>query len=41
MMGLAVVRCIVRLEPLATADADTIAPIIGPTVQRYLTGDLP
>lgn len=41
MMGLAVARYVVRLDPLATADADAIAPIIGPTVQRYLTGDLP
>jgi AcrR family transcriptional regulator len=41
MMGLALARYVVRLEPLATADADTIAPAIGPTIQRYLTGDLP
>lgn len=41
MMGLAVARYVVRLDPLATADADAIAPILGPTVQRYLTGDLP
>lgn len=41
MMGLAVARYIVRLEPLSATDADTIAPIIGPTIQRYLTGDLP
>ena len=40
-MGLAVARYVVRLEPLATADADTIAGAIGPTIQRYLTGDLP
>ena len=41
MMGLAIARYVVRLEPLATADADTIAGAIGPTVQRYLTGELP
>jgi len=40
MMGLALVRYVVRLEPLTTADADTIASAVGPTVQRYLTGDL-
>ena len=41
MMGLAIARYVVRLEPLATADAGTIAGAIGPTVQRYLTGELP
>jgi AcrR family transcriptional regulator len=41
MMGLALARYVVRLEPLAAADADTIASTVGPTVQRYLTGDLP
>ncbi len=41
MMGLAVARYVVRLEPLATANAETIATVIGPTVQHYLTGDLP
>jgi hypothetical protein len=40
MMGLALARYVVHLEPLATADADTIAAAVGPTVQRYLTGDL-
>jgi hypothetical protein len=39
-MGLAFARYVVRLQPLATADADTIASAIGPTIQRYLTGDL-
>jgi AcrR family transcriptional regulator len=41
MMGLAFARYVVRLQPLATADADTIASTIGPTIQRYLTGDMP
>jgi AcrR family transcriptional regulator len=40
-MGLAFARYVVRLEPLATADADTIVSAIGPTIQRYLTGELP
>ena len=41
IMGLALARYVLRLEPLATADAATIASAIGPTVHRYLTGDLP
>ena len=41
MMGLAFARYVVRLQPLATAEADTIASTIGPTIQRYLTGDMP
>lgn len=38
--GLAVARYVLRLEPLASADADVLAPLIGPTLQRYLTGPL-
>ena len=40
MMGLAMARYVVRLDPLAAADVDTLAPVIGATVQRYLTGEL-
>jgi hypothetical protein len=41
MMGLALARYVVRLEPLASADADTVASAVAPTVQGYLSGDLP
>lgn len=41
MMGLAMARYVVRVDPLATADADTLAPLIGPSLQRYLTEQLP
>jgi AcrR family transcriptional regulator len=41
VMGLAMARYVVHVEPLATADADALAPLIGPTLQRYLTGELP
>ncbi|WP_446216020.1 TetR/AcrR family transcriptional regulator [Micromonospora sp. IBHARD004] len=40
MLGLAMTRYVVRLEPVASADPETLAAAIGPTVQRYLTGDL-
>lgn len=38
--GLGMVRYVLRLEPLASADHDTVATTIAPTLQRYLTGDL-
>ncbi len=41
MMGLAVARYVVRLEPLASADADLVVALVGPTIQHYLTGPLP
>ena len=37
---LAVMRHVVRLEPVASAAPETLVAAIGPTVQRYLTGDL-
>ncbi|GAA4545819.1 TetR family transcriptional regulator [Pseudonocardia xishanensis] len=41
MLGLGMIRYVVQLEPLASADHTTIVALIGPTVQRYLTGPLP
>jgi AcrR family transcriptional regulator len=41
VVGLALVRYVLRLEPLASADADTVVACIAPTLQRYLTGPLP
>ena len=38
--GLMIVRYVVRIEPLASMPPDEVARLIGPTVQRYLTGDL-
>ena len=40
MVGLAVSRYIFKLEPVASATADELAAAIGPTLERYLTGDL-
>jgi hypothetical protein len=34
-------RYVLRIEPLASADPAALVAAIGPTVQRYLTGDLP
>jgi|SRR5690606_28047870 len=41
MAGLAVARYLLRIEPLASAPADTVVALIAPTLQRYLTGPLP
>lgn len=40
MTGLAMVRYVIRLEPLASADPDTVVAAIAPNLQRYLTGPL-
>jgi hypothetical protein len=40
LAGLAMTRYILRLEPLASARSDNVVNWVGPTVQRYLTGDL-
>ena len=39
--GLAVTRYILKVEPVASAPAEVLVGAIGPTVQRYLMGDLP
>jgi AcrR family transcriptional regulator len=41
MMGLALARYVVRLEPLASADPDLVVALVGPMIQQYLTGPLP
>ena len=40
MVGLAMARIVVRVEPLASASGEDIVRWIAPTVQRYLTGPL-
>lgn len=40
MLGLALARYVLQLPPVATADADALAAAIGPTIDRYLTGDI-
>ncbi|MFE9652147.1 TetR family transcriptional regulator [Micromonospora sp. NPDC006431] len=41
MIGLAMMRYVIRLEPVASAAPEALVATIGPTVQRYLTGPLP
>jgi AcrR family transcriptional regulator len=40
MFGLALARYIIGLQPLASMPTDAIVPLIAPTLQRYLTGEL-
>ena len=40
VIGLAIARYIVRVEPIASASVDDLVPAIAPTLQRYLTGDI-
>ena len=37
LIGLAMLRYVVRVEPLASAPSDQVARWVGPAVQRYLT----
>jgi AcrR family transcriptional regulator len=38
VVGLVMVRYVIRVEPLASADPDQLVAWIAPTLQRYLTG---
>jgi AcrR family transcriptional regulator len=40
LLGLAMARYIIRFDPLASADPETIVATIAPTLQRYLTEQL-
>jgi AcrR family transcriptional regulator len=39
--GLVTARYIIKIEPLASLPPDVIVAMVGPTIQRYLTGPLP
>ncbi|PZM93253.1 MAG: TetR family transcriptional regulator [Actinobacteria bacterium] len=41
LLGLALIRHVIKVEPVASLPADALAAAIGPTIQRYLTGELP
>jgi AcrR family transcriptional regulator len=40
LAGLGMVRYILKIEPLASAPSEVVVAAIGPSVQRYITGDL-
>jgi AcrR family transcriptional regulator len=37
LIGIAMARYVVRVEPLASADVETVVAAVGPTIQRYLS----
>jgi hypothetical protein len=39
MIGLALTRYVLRLGPIASASPADLAKTIGPTIDRYMTGD--
>ncbi|HZD16751.1 MAG TPA: TetR family transcriptional regulator [Actinomycetota bacterium] len=40
VIGLGIARYVLRLEPLASASVEDLVAAIGPTLQRYLTGEV-
>jgi hypothetical protein len=40
VMGVALLRHILRVEPVASADLETVARLVSPALQHYLTGAL-
>lgn len=40
VVGLGMMRYVLRMEPLASADHETVVATIAPNLQRYLTGSL-
>ena len=41
LVGLVMARYVLRIEPLASASGEHLVATVGPTLQRYLTGDIP
>ncbi len=37
MIGLMILRCVLRIEPMASATEDELIALVAPTLQRYLT----
>ncbi|MEU6644191.1 TetR family transcriptional regulator [Saccharomonospora sp. NPDC046836] len=40
IVGMGMARYVAQIEPLASADIETLVAAIAPTMQRYLTGDI-
>jgi hypothetical protein len=40
MVGIILTRYVLKIGPIASASADELAAAIGPSLDRYLTGDL-
>jgi hypothetical protein len=37
ILGMAMMRYVIKLEPLASATPDAVAAAVGPTLQRYIS----
>lgn len=40
LIGIGMIRYVAKFDPLASTDVETLVAAVGPTLQRYLTGDL-
>ena len=40
LVGLAMLRYVLRLDPIASASVEHLVEVVGPTIQHYLTGPL-
>ncbi len=40
VIGMVMARYVLKLEPLASASPESVVSAVGPTIQRYLTGDV-
>ena len=40
LVGLAMIRYVLRLDPIASASVEHLVEVVGPTIQHYLTGPL-
>jgi hypothetical protein len=40
VLGVALCRYVLELPPVVAMDADTLASMMAPVIQHYLTGDL-
>jgi len=40
MVGMGIARYVLKFEPVASADIETLVKAVAPNIQRYLTGDL-
>jgi AcrR family transcriptional regulator len=41
LVGLGIIRYVMRFEPLASMDSDAVVALLAPALQRHLTGRLP
>ena len=40
VLGLALARYVLKIEPIAQASTDDLAAAVGPAIERYLTGEI-